>query len=112
MNAITTRATGRTIYLRACPPSVALAYFPPMVSSAHQKIKGSLRHLCLEGTVPRTLAKDDPTFLERCFQHPDPRGRKLCRIARTPAKLYPRRSDLRDSRVALPGARLVALPMN
>jgi hypothetical protein len=53
--------------------------------------------------VLRELAKSDPSFLERCSQHPDAQGRKRRYIARTPEELYPDREDLRDMREALPG---------
>jgi hypothetical protein len=58
------------------------------------------------------LAKGDPTFLERCSQHPDAQGRKRRYIARTPEYLYPDRPDLRDCREALPGGWLVATNLN
>ena len=62
--------------------------------------------------VLRELAKGDPTFLERCSQHPDAQGRKRHYIARTPEELYPDREDLRDMREALPGGWLVATNLN
>lgn len=62
--------------------------------------------------VLRELAKDDPTFLERCSQHPDAQGRKRRYIARTPEELYPDREDLRDNREALPDGWLVATNLN
>jgi len=62
--------------------------------------------------VLRELAKGDPTFLERCSQHPDAQGRKRRYIARTPEELYPDREDLRDMREALPGGWLVATNLN
>jgi len=46
--------------------------------------------------VLRELAKTDPSFLERCSQHPDAQGRKRRYIARTPEELFPDREDLRD----------------
>jgi hypothetical protein len=58
------------------------------------------------------LAKGDPTFLERCSQHPDAQGRKRRYIARTPEELYPDRPDLRDCRETLPGGWLVATNLN
>jgi len=64
------------------------------------------------GIVLRELAKSDPTFLERCSQHPDAQGRKRRYIARTPEELYPDREDLRDMREALPGGWLVATNLN
>jgi hypothetical protein len=62
--------------------------------------------------VLRELAKGDPTFLERCSQHPDAQGRKRRYIARTPEELYPDREDLREMREALPGGWLVATNLN
>lgn len=62
--------------------------------------------------VLRELAKSDPTFLERCSQHPDAQGRKRRYIARTPEELYPDREDLRDMRESLPGGWLVATNLN
>jgi hypothetical protein len=62
--------------------------------------------------VLRELAKTDPSFLERCSQHPDAQGRKRRYIARTPEELYPDREDLRDLREALPGGWLVATNLN
>ena len=53
--------------------------------------------------VLRELAKADPSFLERCSQHPDAQGRKRRYIARTAEELYPDREDLRDMRETLPG---------
>ena len=58
------------------------------------------------------LAKGDPTFLERCSQHPDAQGRKRRYIARTPEELYPDRDDLRDMREPLPDGWLVATNLN
>jgi hypothetical protein len=63
----------------------------------------------------RELATDDPSFLERCAQHPDVRGRKRRYIARTPEELYPDRPDrpdLRECRDTLPGGWLVATNLN
>ena len=62
--------------------------------------------------VLRELAKSDPSFLDRCSQHPDAQGRKRCYIARTPEELYPDREDLRDMRDTLPGGWLVATNLN
>ncbi|MFZ5496485.1 MAG: type I restriction enzyme HsdR N-terminal domain-containing protein [Verrucomicrobiota bacterium] len=62
--------------------------------------------------VLRELAKTDPTFLERCSQHPDTQGRKRRYIARTPEELYPDREDLREMRESLPGGWLVATNLN
>lgn len=62
--------------------------------------------------VLRELAKSDPSFLERCSQHPDAQGRKRRYIARTAEELYPDREDLRDMRDNLPGGWLVATNLN
>lgn len=62
--------------------------------------------------VLRELAKADPSFLERCSQHPDAQGRKRRYIARTPEELYPDREDLREMREPLPGEWLVATNLN
>lgn len=62
--------------------------------------------------VLRELAKDDPTFLERCSQHPDAQGRKRRYIARTPEELYPDREDLREMRESLSGGWFVATNLN
>jgi hypothetical protein len=62
--------------------------------------------------VLRQLAKDDPSFLERCSQHPDAQGRKRRYIARTPEELYPDREDLREMRESLPGGWFVATNLN
>lgn len=62
--------------------------------------------------ILRELANNDPTFLERCSQHPDAQGRKRRYIARTPEELYPDREDLRDMREDLPGGWLVATNLN
>lgn len=58
------------------------------------------------------LAKADPSYLERCSQHPDAQGRKRRYIARTPEELYPDREDLREMREKLPGGWLVATNLN
>ncbi len=58
------------------------------------------------------LAKNDPSFLERCSQHPDAQGRKRRYIARTPEELYPDREDLREMRETLPGGWMVATNLN
>ena len=60
----------------------------------------------------RELGKTDPSFLERCSQHPDVQGRKRRYIARTAVELYPDREDLRDMREVLPGGWLVATNLN
>jgi hypothetical protein len=58
------------------------------------------------------LAKTNPSFLERCSQHPNAQGRKRHYIARTPEELYPDREDLREYRETLPGGWLVATNIN
>ncbi len=60
----------------------------------------------------REFAKDDPSFLERCSQHPDAQGRKRRYIARSPEELYPDREDLREMRETLPGGWFVATNLN
>lgn len=62
--------------------------------------------------VLRELAKKDPTFLQRCSQHPDNRGRKRTYIARTPEELYPDREDFHELHNSLPGGWLVATNLN
>lgn len=62
--------------------------------------------------VLRELAKSDPSFLERCSEHPDAQGRKRRYIARTPEELYPDREDLRDMREKLSNGWLVATNLN
>ena len=62
--------------------------------------------------VLKELAKNDPSFLERCSQHPDAQGRKRRYIALKPEELYPDREDLRDMRESLPGGWLVATNLN
>ncbi len=46
--------------------------------------------------VLKELSRLDPSFLERCAQHPDAQGRKRRHIARTVEELYPDRPDLQD----------------
>jgi len=60
----------------------------------------------------RELANADPSFLERCSQHPDAQGSRRRYIARTPEELYPNREDLRELREPLPGGWLVATNLN
>ncbi len=62
--------------------------------------------------VLRELARDDPTFLERCAAHPDAQGRKRKYIARKVEELYPDRPDLRDHFEKLPGGWLVGTNLN
>lgn len=63
-------------------------------------------------TVLRKLANSDPSFLERCAQHPHARGKRRRYIARTPEELYPHREDLRDFHEELPGGWFVATNLN
>ena len=62
--------------------------------------------------VLRELAKKDPTFLQRCSQHPNNRGRKRAYIARTPEELYPDRPDFHELHKPLPGGWVVATNLN
>lgn len=62
--------------------------------------------------VLRELAKGDPSFLERCSQHPDAQGRKRRYIARSPEELYPDREDLREMRETLSDGWFVATNLN
>jgi predicted type IV restriction endonuclease len=63
-------------------------------------------------TILRELALRDPSFLERCAQHPDVQGRTRCYIARTPQDLYPERPDLVHYHQELPGGWFVATNLN
>jgi predicted type IV restriction endonuclease len=54
--------------------------------------------------ILRELALRDPSFLERCAQHPDAQGRTRRDIARTPKELYPERPDLVQYNQELPSA--------
>ena len=54
------------------------------------------------------LSKTDQTFLQRCSQHPDCRGKKRRDIARSPEELYPGRSDLVQYNEPLPDGWYVA----
>lgn len=58
------------------------------------------------------LAEADPTFLQRCSQHPDCYGKKRKYIARKAEELYPDRPDLREFNAVLPGGWLVATNLN
>ena len=49
------------------------------------------------------LAKADPTFLQRCYQHPAFRGRKRLYVAKRAVDLYPGRPDMIKSHEVLPG---------
>jgi len=62
--------------------------------------------------VLRELANEDPTFLERCYQHPKSQGRKRRYIARTLEELYPDREDLRVNHEPLPRGWFVSTNLN
>lgn len=62
--------------------------------------------------VLRELAKADPTFLQRCFQHKDFYGRKRRYIAQSVDELYPDRPDLREYNEPLPNGWFVATNLN
>ena len=62
--------------------------------------------------VLQELAKGNPSFLERCSQHPDAQGRKRRYIARSTEELYPDREDLREMRETLPDGWFVATNLN
>ncbi|MBX3473658.1 MAG: hypothetical protein KF754_04685 [Planctomycetes bacterium] len=58
------------------------------------------------------LANRDPSFLERCSQHPDARGRKRRYIARSLEELYPGRPDLHEASSKLPGGWYIGTNLN
>lgn len=58
------------------------------------------------------LAQNDPSFLQRCYQHPDNRGRKRTYIATTLEELFPGRPDLSDYHESLPGGWFVSTNLN
>lgn len=62
--------------------------------------------------ILRELAMTDPSFLERCSQHPDAQGRKRRYIARSVSELYPDRPDLREKHKELPGGWKLATNLN
>jgi len=62
--------------------------------------------------VLRELAKLDPSFLERCSQHPDAQGRTRRYLARRAEDLYPERPDLQGHHEILPGGWVVATNLN
>lgn len=62
--------------------------------------------------VLRELAKTDPTFLERCAQHPEAQGRKRHYIARSLEDLYPDRPDLREYHEKIMDGWLVSTNLN
>ncbi len=102
--------------------------FSPSIPESHTSMSsGSTRagNLLLQGKsysyanakeamviVLRELAKKDPTFLQRCSQHPNNRGRKRAYIARTPEELYPDRQDFHELHKSLPGGWIVATNLN
>ena len=49
------------------------------------------------------LAKSDPTFLQRCSEHPAFRGHKRKYVARSAVELYPDRPDMAEKYRNLPG---------
>lgn len=63
-------------------------------------------------TVLTQLSKGDPTFLQRCSQHPDCSGRKRRYIAKSVEEMYPDRPDLREMHEVLPGGWMVATNLN
>ncbi len=63
-------------------------------------------------TVLRELATADPTFLQRCAQHPEIQGRQRRYIGRTAAEMYPHREDLREYVEPLPGGWFVSTNLN
>ena len=62
--------------------------------------------------VLRELANLDPTFLQRCAQHPDVQGTRRKYIGRDPVEMYPHREDLREMVERLPGGWLVSTNLN
>ena len=58
------------------------------------------------------LAKADPTFLSRCYQHRGFRGKKRRYVAQRPAELYPDRPDMIDQHEVLPGGWVVGINLN
>ena len=63
-------------------------------------------------TILTALAEEDPTFLQRCAQHPDVQGRLRKYLGRSAEELYPHREDLRELVAALPGGWLLATNLN
>ncbi|MES2467484.1 MAG: hypothetical protein V4675_09305 [Verrucomicrobiota bacterium] len=63
-------------------------------------------------TILTALAEEDPTFLQRCAQHPDVQGRLRKYLGRSSEELYPHREDLRELVAALPGGWLLATNLN
>jgi hypothetical protein len=87
------------------------------VKTAPQTSPATHHPIAARGGVETTrsgklVLQGDPTFLERCSQHPDAQGRKRRYIAQTPEELYPDREDLRDMRESLTGGWFVATNLN
>ncbi|MDQ8189848.1 type I restriction enzyme HsdR N-terminal domain-containing protein [Roseibacillus persicicus] len=101
---------------------------PPQTPQAEPKPSSSSNrhgHLIISGkafpyanakeamvTALTELSKSDPSFLQRCSQHPYCSGRKRRYIAQTPEELYPDRPDLREMHAELPNGWLVATNLN
>ncbi len=62
--------------------------------------------------ILREMAQKDPSFLQRCYQHPDNRGNKRAYIARTLEELFPDRPDLSEYNAPLPGGWFVTTNIN
>jgi hypothetical protein len=62
--------------------------------------------------ILRELAKEDPSFLERCSGRSEVRGRKRRYIARSVEELYPGRPDLYKHHKVLPGGWVVGTNLN
>ena len=90
---------------------------PAATASTPQLVIRGERYDCRTGkdvmvTVLRELANSDPSFLERCAEHPDARGHKRRYIARAPEELHPSREDERRHHEELPGGWLVFTKLN
>jgi predicted type IV restriction endonuclease len=75
-----------------------------------QRQYGNFRDAMVETLTE--LANRDPTFLDRCAQHPNNSGRKRRYIARTVEALYPGRPDLYEASAKLPGGWFIGTNMN
>ena len=98
------------------PVSKSVSTSAATASTPQLVIRGE-RYDCRTGkdamvTVLRVLANSDPSFLERCAQHPAARGHKRRYIARTPEELHPSRADQRRHHEELPGGWLVWTKFN
>lgn len=62
--------------------------------------------------VLNEMAQKDPSFLQRCYQHPDNRGNKRAYIAPTLDELFPDRPDLSENNAPLPGGWFVTTNIN